>query len=867
MQKRSRLLIAVFTFITSIAVSSSAFAAPQSLGAAGTVSGSVTDPQGLPVPGAKVVIHNAITGYQRDTVTDSQGKFHFVDVPQNRYHVQVSIAEFQPADQDVEVRTLMPNELKIQLALASESTSVEVHSQMEHLIENVPTAHTDVDSSLFSKLAMSSPASGLSDTITQAAPGVVADSNGFFHPLGDHAETGFSVDNQPITDQQSKQFSSQLPLNAIQSLEVIAGAAPAEFGDKSSLVINVSTRSGMGLSRPTGGFSVTYGSFGTVGENFSLGLGNAHMGNFIAANTTRSGRYLDTPEFATIHDVGNNQTIFDRFDYQPGAHDTLHLNLFAARSWFQTPNTYDQQAAGQDQRELVRSYNIAPGWVHLFGATTAVTITPFFRQDHVGYFPSRDAFSDLPATVSQQRRLTNVGVKADVAIVHGIHNAKFGVQVLHNILDENFHLGITDPAFNAICVTAANLPVTAPAPLNPANCAASGFLPNPALQPGLIPIDLTRGGSLLAFRGHTDIKQEAVFAQDNLTLGPVTVQTGLRFDNYNGLTHADGFQPRLGVSYLFKPTNTLLRISYSRFFETPYNENLILSSTTGVGGLSSNALGAFGTTALDPGRRNQYNAGLQQSIGRLFIIDASYVWKYTNNAFDFDNLFNSPIAFPIEWRKSKIDGLSMRLNLTNWRGFSAFTVIGHTRARFFGPETGGLIFNSPLSDSVFRIDHDQAFQQTTNLRYQRGKDGPWIAFTWRFDSGMVAGRVPDLASTLTLTADQQTAIGFFCGNQFASLGNPITQCNSGSYGAKLVKIPPAGTENDDTNPARISPRNLFDLGAGIDNLFHTEHPRWTLQFTALNLTNKAALYNFLSTFSGTHFVTPRSYQMEFGVVF
>jgi hypothetical protein len=60
---------------------------------------------------------------------------------------------------------------------------------------------------------------------------------------------------------------------------------------------------------------------------------------------------------------------------------------------------------------------------------------------------------------------------------------------------------------------------------------------------------------------------------------------------------------------------------------------------------------------------------------------------------------------------------------------------------------------------------------------------------------------------------------------------------------------------------------LFDLGAGIDNVFHTEHPRWTVQFTALNLTNKAALYNFLSTFSGTHFVTPRSYQVELGVVF
>ncbi|MDQ2901784.1 MAG: hypothetical protein M3Y07_18600, partial [Acidobacteriota bacterium] len=69
-----------------------------------------------------------------------------------------------------------------------------------------------------------------------------------------------------------------------------------------------------------------------------------------------------------------------------------------------------------------------------------------------------------------------------------------------------------------------------------------------------------------------------------------------------------------------------------------------------------------------------------------------------------------------------------------------------------------------------------------------------------------------------------------------------------------------------TNPARIAPRNLFDVGLGDDNLFRTERPRFTLQFTATNITNRVALYNFLSTFSGTHFVTPRSYNIELGMV-
>ena len=114
------------------------------------------------------------------------------------------------------------------------------------LIENDPTSHTDVDRNLFDKIPLESPSSSLSSLVTLATPGIAADSNGLFHSFGDHAENSFSVDGQPITDQQSKVFSNQIPLDSIQSLEVIAGAPPAEYGGKTSLVINVTTQSGQG---------------------------------------------------------------------------------------------------------------------------------------------------------------------------------------------------------------------------------------------------------------------------------------------------------------------------------------------------------------------------------------------------------------------------------------------------------------------------------------------------------------------------------------------------------------------------------------------------------------------------------------------
>ena len=169
--------------------------------------------------------------------------------------------------------------------------------------------------------------------------------------------------------------------------------------------------------------------------------------------------------------------------------------------------------------------------------------------------------------------------------------------------------------------------------------------------------------------------------------------------------------------------------------------------------------------------------------------------------------------------------------------------------------------------SVFRIDPDQKYEQTLNLRYQRRNSGPWIDFTWRYDSGLVAGSVPDLASALALTADEQAAIGFYCGSQYATIATRISTCTGSTYGATRLVIPAAGTANPDTNPPRIAAHQIFDIGVGTDNLFHTEKVRMTLKLSVLNMANTVALYNFLSTFSGTHFITPRSYAVTTGIVF
>ncbi len=838
----------------------------QSLGNAGTLQGTIKDPSGAAISGAIVTILNRVNNYRQSGITDVDGGFRLTNIPPNPYHLSVRAPNFAGDDRDVEVRGTVPLELSVSLAVQGTTTSVNVEAEHLDLLENVPYAHNDVDTRTLSQLPTTSPGSGLSDAIMLSSGAVAADSNGFFHPLGDHAQTSFSIDGQPIGDQQSKSFSTQIPLNAIQSMELITGAPAAEFGDKTSLVVNAVTKSGLG-QKPTGSLLGEWGSFGTYSEEATLSLGGPKAGNFLAANGLRSGRFLDTPEFTPIHAIGNNGTIFDRFDYQPNGRDAIHLNLFWARNWFQIPNTYDQP--NQDQRQKISTFNLAPGYQRAFGAKAVLTVNPFYRADRVNYYPSRDAFSDTPATIGQRRDLTNWGVKADLSYASGRHNVKAGTQLMQTRLKERFTFGITDPFFNPVCVDVNGDPQALPSISNPDDCASAGFSANPDLLTGLPPYDLTRGGQPFQFSGSANVNQYAFYVQDSIRLGNLSIQAGLRVDSYHGIVSDSSAQPRIGASYMFKPTGTVLRAAYSRTLETPYNENLVLSSATGLGGLASNAFGAA-STPLPAGNRNQYNAGIEQAFGRYLIASADYFWKYTNNAYDFGTLFDTPIAFPISWKKSKLDGVAVRIGTPNLRGFQWFTTMGHTRARFFGPETGGLVFNNDVGgDAVFRIDHDQAFQQTTNLRYQRGTHGPWAAFTWRYDSGLVAGAVGGLDDALALSGAQQAAIGFYCGSQRPTIDSPLTDavCTAANYGATRLVIPKEGTGNDDHNPPRVASRHLFDIGVGIDNLFHRERYRTTLRFTATNLTNQVALYNFLSTFSGTHFVAPRAYRFALGFVF
>ena len=898
----------------------------QSGGTSASISGTVMDPSGAVVPNATVEIHNPVSGYDRTTTTDSNGKFSFPNIPFNPYHLSVLGKGFNAYSQDIDVRSVVPLSLSIGLTVGTSSETITVEGGAD-LVENDPIAHTDVDRALFDTLPLESQSSSLSSLVTLATPGVAADSNGLFHGMGDHAENSFSLDGQPITDQQSKVFSNQVPLDSVQSLEVIAGAPPAEYGGKTSLIINVTSRSGQGMTTPHGVVTSSYGSFGTANVGFNLGYGGEKWGNFISANGLNSGRFLDPPEFAVMHDKGNEENIFDRVDYQVSSKDSIHLNFGFTRSWFQNPNSFDQEfhtcvpgypcnSAGQiintatgnplglaNQVSQIKTFNIAPTWTRLINNNTVFTLGGFVRKDLYNYYPSADPLNDLAPdlqgeSVSQNRKLTNAGLRSNLSYVKGIHNVKAGIVYAHTFLTENDTVGIIDPTL----VPSLNLLDANGVPIPNDPCLVNGVLLGPPCTV-LAPHDLTGGGGqfarggLFSFHGHTDVKELALYLQDAITTGNWSFSAGLRGDFYNALTRDRQAEPRLGAAYNIKSTNTVLRVSYARTLESPFNENLVIAST----GCSIPFLAALvpppgvgcNTGPIAPGYRNEFHAGLQQAFGRYLVVSGDYIWKYTHNGYDFGIVGSTPIYFPIEWHSSKIPGFALRVSVPNYRGFSAQVVMSSVAARFFLPQVAGLPIIPPAT-GVFRIDHDEIFNQTTHVEYQPWKPGPWFGFNWRYDSGLVAGATPcynlltatcagsstalpdgtpavKLINTITganLTADQEFEAGFTCNGVRATITQALPNpCPASQFGSTLIKIPGPNTENDDHNPQRIQPRSLFDLSLGHDNLFRGDRYKISAQLTVINVTNKTALYNFLSTFSGTHYVTPRALTAQLGFHF
>ncbi len=774
--------------------------------ASGAVRGHVAGPDGQSMAGVALELRNDISGFKEGTTTAQDGTFQFFNVPFNPYELHVAARGFETVHRPIDVRSSVTPEVAIALRVAGVSESVTVVGEQtaSQLETDSTTSHVDIDKSYIARAPATVASRAMEELIT-ATPGFAKDENGRFHFQGFHSQSEFVIDGQTVSDQTGVTFSNSIDPGIAQSMEVIYGSVPAEYGEKIGAVVNLTTKSG--LSAPLHGDVYAGGArYNTYEAGLSLGGGSRTFGAYGSLNGSWSDRFLDPVNFDNLHNTGDTQRGFVRLDYAaPDFKDAVRFTALVGHTQRDVPNTYTEEAAGQDEVVHSRDTNLNLGWTHTASPNATLDANAFVRLSHFELSPSTN---DTPVRALSDRSLDNYGLNAALTWAPGNHNEiKVGGTVKRFPITERFSFGITDPGLN-----------------DPES---------DAYNPDLSPYDLTRGGTLFEFNGSRTGTYGALYVQDSVRYGGLTANLGLRYDNNDLPTSEHALEPRLGIAYYAKATGTVLRATYNRIFVTPEYENILFSSSAQAASIvppavkDSRDLGS-GVLLIPAERQNAYTLGIQQAVGRKLRLDADVWWRRTTGAGDQDQFENTGIVFPVAFASGRHNGWDVRLDLAETGGFRGFVSLGHTHAVYVPPPIGGLFLDQGAIDAItggpFLIDHDQKLQAQGGLLYDIGTSGVWLGASARYDSGLVTDAAPD-----DLAADPD--------NAFAA---PFVVIHSGA----------------DLDPNRIKARTIANFSLGFD--LTRRHVPVSLQADLLNAFDTQGVYNINSVFGGTHVIPPRT---------
>lgn len=765
----------------------------------GTVQGIVKDPGGALVPNAQITVTQPVTGYRQTTQTDAQGSFKLVNLPFNTYKVRAEATGFQPAEESIDLESTIPLNVELSLSLEQTTAAVTVTTDNTAMLEPDRTSSdTDIGQTILERPVGAAPSRAI-ESIVSSTPGFVTDDNGRMHPRGSESQVQYVVDGVPITDNMSAIFSTSLDARTLRTVEVLTGGIPAEFGDKLAGVINVNTRSG--LEGPTqGGISFSGGSFSTGETAVDFSTHTKKLGFLTNLSASTSQRYLDPPTLDNFHNFGRTGKGFFRLDYQFDANNTLRGVFNFGGSNFQVPNRFDQELAGQDQRQRLRDNSQNISFQHIFSPNTVAQFSFFHRQNNAKLISNT---LSTPVVANQDRTLQNYGGIGSLALTRGSHNIKFGGQFTITPVDEHFSFYPTEQ-FPDLVDEDGNV---FPNPVNNFN-AANPFVFNQSKT----------GRTLSAY------------VQDRFTVFKnLTLDLGVRYDNYKLLIHEQEVSPRLAVAYFIPKTQTTLRASYNRLFQPPPAENLLLASSSAAAALSPISVlqGITTVQPILPDKQNAFEAGAQQLLSKLFRLNLTVYQKRIENFSDKDQFFETGVIFPIAISSGRVTGEELRLESTDIHGFHTF--VSYANARAFGvtPITGGLFLGEDPQDLFlhgfkFANDHDQRNEAQFQVSYNHRPSGLYASFSGRYDSGVPTDVEP---------------------------GTTLAEFVAQGFDPRLYN-------EIDFQRGRVRPRTVLDFSVGAD-LMQKERVSMNLQFDVQNLTNELFLYNFQSVFSGTHVGYPR----------
>jgi outer membrane receptor protein involved in Fe transport len=659
----------------------------------GSIQGKVVDASGGAIRGARAVVTDELR--ERIVESDESGRFEFHDLPYGSYGLRVEAAGFGTYEASVEIRTNLTQEILISLELSGTVESLTVRAEESPGVS--PSTRIDEeDVERFPGVSTG----GTLPKLVGAAAGWATEDNGLLHHRGVDDGFLYVVGGIPWFDRIDSFFAAAMDLEAFQSLEILDGHIPVEYGSAPGGVINIVPRSGLSRSW-TGTASAAFGSFES-GDGVVVAGGGVSddAGLFVSGSYRGSGeRYLDPVDPDNLNNSGGAARFTSRVDWRPSSANLLVFDLTASGSGFRVTNTFEQEISGQRQRQELRDDHQSLIWQRIWSSSASTEVAGYRHSFGAKLLPSE---ADIPISARQDRSHVRQGALLNVTRLAGGHLLKGGADFQRVSARESFSFFTTDEGEGV-------------------SDEAKEFGPDAPFH----------------FEGRAIRHQGSFYFQDTVSAGEsLTVNAGLRFDWTTLLVSESALSPRLGVAYTVPSLRTTFRGSYNRLFKAPQVENLLLSSSE-----EAKALSPFeeGGASVPAERQHAYEAGLSRPLGGFAVLDAVYWRRDVRNYADPNVFFGTTILFPNSVASGTASGVNARLEFPARRGFSGFVSYGNSLVTQIGPINGGLFLEEEILEigpgTRFVPDHDQRNVGTFGVTFRHRGSGFWASFYGRHESG------------------------------------------------------------------------------------------------------------------------------------
>ena len=666
----------------------------------GGLTGEVEDPSGARVAGVRVEVLDPETGRIRAAVTDHDGRFAVASLPHGRYTVTVpAAAGFGPFRAEIAIASNLPAHLRIGLTIAALGDTQIVSGRAEAM-----RVSTRSEARVNDALAILPPqrASSMA-ALLGAEVGIARGHNGLVHVRGVEDGMLYVVDGVPVTERYDALHASGLDLDWVDSLTLITGNLPAEYGGRSGAVASIDHAPDPRRFWYAGG-----GAGNEASGDLTVG-GGVHAGPVhLAASAvgSASDRFLDPVDEGNFHNRGERLGAGLRAMWRAPAASRFALSAAAARTNLEVPNDAVQHAHGQRQRQSLDDENVAVSWQRVASGRTVTDMAAFHRRYASHLSPSP---FDIPITAQSDRAHTRTGAVGSVTRQAGRHLVKAGFDVSRIAPAERFSFAVTDAAL-----------------------AEDRDVSEPALA-----FDPARP---FTFADRRVGSYAAGYVQDELSLGPhVRLDAGLRLERASLPQPATQWSPRLGAAIALPGVGGVARASFNRLFMPPHVEHLLLASSEAARALSPFAGETSGGATVRPERITAFEVGLARDVGRLVSLDIAYWDRRFEDVADPNVFFNTTIVFPNSVAGGRARGVDVRLAVREGHGVSGF--VNYTRARVdnVGPITGGLFLTDEFVEigpgTVFHPDHDQPHVASAGVRARPSSGRWWLAFDARHGGG------------------------------------------------------------------------------------------------------------------------------------